>query len=53
MKRKVQIKFSNSKEEYFFLSDLMLFNDDLHEFNRLFQIECRELDQYKESVLQI
>jgi len=36
MVRKTRIKFKNAEEEYFFLSDLMLFQDSLHEFNTKF-----------------
>jgi len=36
MVRKSEIKFKNSEEEYLFLSDLILFQDSLHEFNDKF-----------------
>jgi len=44
MVRKTEIKFKNAEEEYFFLSDLMLFGDSLHMFVKRFKDKCEEVD---------
>ena len=53
MVRKTEIKFSNAQEEYLFLSDLMLFNDPMHEFIAKFQMYCKEKDSYGDKQLPI
>ena len=34
-----------------FLSDLMLFNDDMHEFIHKYMVECKEEDAYNDKKL--
>jgi hypothetical protein len=51
MVRKTEIKFSNAQEEYLFLSDLMLFNDPMHEFISNFTRMCKENDTYGDKIL--